>query len=323
MKLTETEEPDILLIQEPYEYKNKPVGIEKKNRIFTAGTGKHRAAIIVINSKIDAILIAKLSAEDTVVLEIIHGKQKFYAASIYFDYEEQIENKFHKMDEIMRFINGGRILIAADSNARSKTWHDVITNCRGRKLEEYLASKHLYLASKQLYLASKHLHLINEESERSTFHNSRGSSNIDLTISNNNLLSDVSGWEVSSEESLSDHNYLKYKIGAGVTNGHKNDYKTQSIRYVLKEIKLHVFDQKLVQEMQKMADNKIKGGVDEELEKFISTIITTEEDLEQNVELFTEAVQSACMRTFQNTTTRKISTKSVPWWTDNLTILRK
>jgi hypothetical protein len=211
MKLTETEEPDILLIQEPYEYQNKPVGIEN-NRIFTAGTGKHRAAIIVINSKIDAILIAKLS-DDTVILEIIYGKQKFYTAIMYFDYKEQIENKFHKMDEIMRFINGGRILIAADSNARSKTWYDVI-NSRGRKLEEYLASKHL--------------HLINKESEISTFHNSRGSSNTDLTITNNNLLSDVSGREVSSEESLSDHNYLKYKIGAGVTNSHKKATKPRA-----------------------------------------------------------------------------------------------
>jgi hypothetical protein len=51
---------------------------------------------------------------------------------MYFDIEEQIEKKFHKMDEIMRFINGGRILTAADSNARSKTWFDVITNSRGR-----------------------------------------------------------------------------------------------------------------------------------------------------------------------------------------------
>ena len=229
---------------------------------------------------------------------------------MYFDYEEQIENKFNKLDEIMRFINGGGMLIAADSNSRSKTWHDVITNSRGRKLEEYLASKQL--------------HIINEESERTTFHNSRGSSNIDLTITNNNLLSDVNGWEISSEESLSDHNYLKYKIGAGVTNGRKSDYKSQSIRYVVKENRLHVYDRKLMQEMRKMADNKIKGGEDEELDEFIATIITLEEDLEQNVELFTEAVQSACRRTFQNSTTQKNSKKkSVPWWTDNLTLLRK
>ena len=279
MKITETEEPDILLIQEPYEYQNKPAGIENKNRIFTAGTGKHRAAIIlvVINSKIDVIPIAKLSDEDTLVLEIIHGKQKFYAASMYFNYEEQIENKSNKLDEIMRFINGGRILIDADSNARSKTWYDVITNSRGRKLEEYLASKQL--------------HIIKEESERSTFHNSRGSSNIDLNITNNNLLSDVNEWEISSEESLSDHNYLKYIIGSGVNNGHKSDYKSHSIRYIVKENNLHVFDRKLVQEMRKMADSKIKGGAAEELGEFISTIISIEEDLEQNVELFTEAVQ--------------------------------
>jgi len=166
MAIIETEEPDLLLIQEPYEYQNKSTGMEKKNRVFTAGTGKHRAAIIVVNNKINAILIAQLSDEDAVVLEIVHRKQIFFAASMYFDHEEQIENRFHKMDEIMSFINEGRILIAADCK-RWKTWYDVLTNSRGKKLEEYIASKQL--------------HIINEISERSTFHNSRGSCNIDLS----------------------------------------------------------------------------------------------------------------------------------------------
>ena len=58
-KVTDTEEPDLIFIQEPYEYQNRPVGIEMKCRIFTAGNGKHRAAIIItINSKIDVIIIA-------------------------------------------------------------------------------------------------------------------------------------------------------------------------------------------------------------------------------------------------------------------------
>jgi hypothetical protein len=225
---------------------------------------------------------------------------------MYFDHEEQIENKFHKMDEIMSFINEGRILIAADCNAGSKTWYDVLTNSRGRKLEEYIASKQL--------------HIINEKSERSTFHNSRGSSNIGLTISNDKLISDVMGWETGTEESLSDHNYLKYKIGVGGTNSQKKDNKVQSIMYVIKENKLHVFYRKLAQEMRKMANNKIRGA--EEIDKYLSTKIT-EKDPEQNINLFAEAVQSACRRTFQNITTReKTSKKSVPWWTDNLTLMR-
>jgi len=82
MKIIETEEPDLVLIQEPYEYQNKPAGMEK-NRVFTAGTGKYRAAIIVVNNKIDAILIAQLSDEDTIVLEIVHREQIFFAASMY------------------------------------------------------------------------------------------------------------------------------------------------------------------------------------------------------------------------------------------------
>jgi len=118
---------------------------------------------------------------------------------MYLDIKEQIENSFTNIDEILQFAKGTRILIAAVSNSRSKTWHDKISNSRGRKLEEYVASRHL--------------HIINEGSVMFTFHNSRGSSNIDLTITNYNLIADMHKWEISEEESCSDHNFLKYKIG--------------------------------------------------------------------------------------------------------------
>jgi dihydroxyacetone kinase-like predicted kinase len=60
---------------------------------------------------------------------------KLYTASMYFDIEDQIENNFEKMDEILRFAADRRVLIAAYSNARSKTWHNVKTNLRGQKME--------------------------------------------------------------------------------------------------------------------------------------------------------------------------------------------
>jgi len=74
-----------------------------------------------------------------------------------------------------------------------------------------------------------------------------------------------------------------------------------------------------------MANNTHFEGGTEELDKYLSTMITTEDDLEQQVDLFSEAVQSACWRTFQNTTTRKNkkNKKSVPWWTDSLSLMRK
>jgi len=88
-----------------------------------------------------------------------------------------------------------------DSNARSKTWLDAKTNARGRKLKEYIVSRHL--------------HIINEEFYRATFFNCRGRSNTDLTITNYNLLAKVSEWEISNEDSLSEQNYIQYTIREG------------------------------------------------------------------------------------------------------------
>jgi hypothetical protein len=53
-------------------------------------------------------------------------------------------------------------------------WHDSQTNQRGKIMEEYIISKNL--------------NIMNEASELTTFQNRRGSSNIDLTIVNNQLL---------------------------------------------------------------------------------------------------------------------------------------
>ena len=94
-----------------------------------------------------------------------------------------------------------------DSNARSQAWHDKHTNTRGRILEEYIASRDL--------------NIMNEESEHTTYHTRRGRSNIDLTITNKQILKTLKEWEIIMEESSSDHNIIKYKIEQ------ENNYGTQ------------------------------------------------------------------------------------------------
>jgi hypothetical protein len=89
-----------MFIQGPNVYQNRPAGIGKKYRIFTAGTGKHRSDILIRNSNIDAILITKISDEDTVVLELIYNI-KFYAASMYFGIKEQLVKNLKETDEVM------------------------------------------------------------------------------------------------------------------------------------------------------------------------------------------------------------------------------
>jgi hypothetical protein len=61
IKVTDTEETDIIFAQEPFVYQNRPVGFGKKYRVFSAGTGKRRTAIIIRDDNIDAILLSKIS----------------------------------------------------------------------------------------------------------------------------------------------------------------------------------------------------------------------------------------------------------------------
>jgi len=86
---------------------------------------------------------------------------------------EKLDKDIKLINDILQLENTTVILITMDSNSRSKTWHDKLTNGRGNKLEEFIISKQLFV--------------MNEESEMKSFHSSRGTSNIDLTISNSKL----------------------------------------------------------------------------------------------------------------------------------------
>jgi hypothetical protein len=56
-QLTKETNIDIAFIQEPYNYQNQVIGIPRNYKIFTSGKVRKRAAVVVVNKKIDAILI--------------------------------------------------------------------------------------------------------------------------------------------------------------------------------------------------------------------------------------------------------------------------
>ena len=90
-------------------------------------------------------------------------------------YRQRHDHQPEKNWQHLQFISGSAFLTSVDSNARSTCWHDVITNSRGRQMEDYLSANHL--------------HILNEDSDNTTFENRRGKSNIDLTIVNKAMLS--------------------------------------------------------------------------------------------------------------------------------------
>jgi len=169
------------------------------------------------------------------VVEITLGNLKFCTVNIYLDISEKLDKTIELINDILQLANTRGLLITMDSNSRSRTWHDILTNGRGKKLEEFLISKQIFI--------------MNEDSEMTAFQSTRGSSNIDLTISNNKLLKEVQEWKIIEEESCSDHKIIQFYIGQ--YNAHQTGNEFQSIKYVVREENRRKFETLITQEMAK------------------------------------------------------------------------
>jgi SAM-dependent MidA family methyltransferase len=121
MQRIHAENIDLVFIQEPYVYQNRIKGITRDYKTYAYGDNKSRAAIIISNDTIDAITITQCSDSDAVLAEIRMGRDSFYAASIYMEYTAAIENSFKKIERILDFTKGHKIIMAIDSNSRSTT----------------------------------------------------------------------------------------------------------------------------------------------------------------------------------------------------------
>ena len=123
----------------------------------------------------------------------------------------------NEIEAIIQHAKGAGVFLAIDSNSRYKTWHDNLNNARGRILEEFLTSKQL--------------HILKEENTLTTYLSTHGSSNIDLTVVSKQLLRAVENWEVSDQESCSDHCVIKFSVGQASWSC---KLESQGVRYIVK-----------------------------------------------------------------------------------------
>jgi D-hexose-6-phosphate mutarotase len=196
-----------------------------------------------------------------------------------------------------------------DSNSRSTTWHDVLTNSRGKLLDEFFVSNQL--------------HVIKEDGPRTTFQSSKGSSNIDLTIVNKQMLAKIKDWEISEEESCSEHNIIKFNLNTANDKAQLHD--VQGIRYIIKEHQHIEFQSKLLQSISKNFQIENDERNIEDMDKKLNSLLLTQHDIDTFLEKFDKTIQETCKKTLKHkkSLTKAAKGKSVPWRTDTLKILRK
>ena len=197
--------------------------------MYTFGDGRRRTAIVINNDHLGATLITQLSNEDCVAIEVHSEAFKFYSVSMYFDSRRDIQEDIRQLETVLDYTKENGLIIAVDSNARSKMWHDIITNQRRKIPEEFLICNDLYV--------------LNEATETPTFQTNRGNTRIDLTITNSRLVCYVSDWICREEESCSVHNVVNFKI-ASVNIG-KGKMNYTGVRYITKQEDYKKFDTNL------------------------------------------------------------------------------
>jgi hypothetical protein len=242
----------------------------------------------------------------TVAVEVCSEAIKFYSVSTYFNSCRDIEEDIRQLEKVMVYTKGNSLIIAMDNNARNKMWHDTITNQCGKVLEEFLICNDLCV--------------LNESTETPTFQCNRGSSCVDLTITNSRLVQYVLDCICGEEESCSDHNIVNFKI-TSVNNG-KGKMNNMGVCYITNQEDYKKFDTHLATNFISTFNriNKMDiNNLDEELQGKVKQYNT--EDLIHDCFL---CVTAACNTTFRISKGRKPKTRrTVQWWNSELKVLQK
>lgn len=296
---------DIAFIQEPYTINNKLAIIPKTMRVYTGGHRRKRAAIIINNKDIDATTISQISDEDCVVVQVNYKKQLFYGTSMYYAGDSNIEEDLRKMDTILNNTKGHGLMILADTNARNKLWHDEINNDRGKKLEEFLTVNSLFIRNTNIGIPS--------------FETARGRSWIDLTISNHILLGHITDWNIGEEESCSDHKLISFKIG-GINPTRTKTF--QRMRYITTEEGYIKFNSQLATHLRSTFKCERNAT---ELDQELTNRIRQYDNIELLFKHLQKCISEACKASFRISMGRRtnLNGKTVPWWSPELTVMRK
>lgn len=284
---------DVLLLQEPYVRKQG-----QSHTFYGLGTGmkvaavrSHRpwAAVAVCNPKFQMLFVSQLSTTHCVCAEVQAPGFSFYVASCYFQYSDEIEKHLGHLEMVCRSLRGKRLLVAVDANARSSLWGPQETDERGAKFEDLIRAFGLQV--------------VNRAGQSPTFWTARGSSFIDVTLASPSMTQFVGEWNVRCGWTTSDHNAVDIRLRVPRVAG--CDQLTANMRFDTRRADWEQFAERL-------AD--LSGS------KLEVLALESVADVEFMSEALTDVVTEACIAAMPR---KRHLRKSNPWWTRELTILKK
>lgn len=279
---------DIVCIQEPFCYKGKVRGYNSPNliKITPQNCGHPWVAAVVNKERVEVLLNVGDENEHILCFKVMTGDTEFVLINLYCQYSAPLEGFLDKLQSLISGFPAERILIMMDANAKSSLWHAETTDEKGALLEEFISENNLAI--------------LNRPHNPPTYMSTRGQSNIDLTLSTENFMSSFRSWKVDCSCTTSDHNLIIVELEKGNSNNH--NWKADS-GYNIKKA-----------DWQKFRDQIDLNFRDDTVEQ-IGTL-----PADRAVGLFNKKLEACCQKAIPR---RKVSDRAVPWWSRELTDMRK
>lgn len=199
-KVSESENIQVIALQEPYTDKGKVCSYGSNSRIVA---GKKRgetawAAIIVFDPSIVVMKMDHLSDSHIVCTQLDCGGTKTYLLSGYFQFSHPIDSYLERIGQIMRQFHVNKVIIWLDANAKSPSWYSVELSDEGEELENLIMEMNLYV--------------VNEANNPKTYSSTVCEGNIDVTLVSEATLRTINGWKVHDGLISSDHNAITFEL---------------------------------------------------------------------------------------------------------------
>lgn len=175
------------------------------------------------------------------------------------------------------------MIIGCDANSQHTIWGSTKCNRRGEKLLDFILSYNL---------------VIHNKGDSPTFINKVRQEVIDMTLTNQKASCLIQNWSVLNEDSLSDHRYIGFDIGADktVTPTGRNPRKTNWTTFT------------------KLVENRMGNH---RIQRKLSNVAKLNEYTNLICDTLVDCYKKACP------VRKERSGKSVPWWSRDLDKLRK
>jgi ribonuclease HI len=203
----------VSLIQEPYFFKGGVRGLGNSGSIHcVVSQGEIVRACVYTHKSLNAMLLRQFSSSDFVAVQIRYSRKgvdhKLVVCSAYLAYDKLVPSK--ELTNLVEYCdqNNIQVIIGCDANSHHVVWGSSDTNKRGEKLLEFILAADLSVLNR---------------GNRPTFVTRNREEVIDITICSAAVELDVSGWNVSQEYSMSDHQTIQFSLTA-------DDFSTKPFR---------------------------------------------------------------------------------------------